>query len=69
MTGTIGPLGVSAAKAMLKYFLPQLSPSSGVELGELLKGATEALMMKASMVSWRRTSRTPCSSDARLPGR
>ncbi|MNY02992.1 hypothetical protein D3C86_1355870 [compost metagenome] len=53
MTGTTRPLGVSAAKPMLKYFFStRLSPSSeALKFGNFFSAATVALIMKASMVT------------------
>ena len=53
MTGTTKPLGVSAAKPMWKYFFSTSSSPSKLALncGNFCSAATQALMMKASMVT------------------
>jgi hypothetical protein len=62
ITGTTRPLGVSAAKPMLKYFFStKLSPSSEeLNSGYFCIALTQALIRKASMVSLAPTSRSPC---------
>ena len=70
-TGTTRPFGVSAAKAILKYFFStRFSPSSAVELGEFLhRASSQALIRKASMVIFTPDFSFPCSAATRKASR